>query len=171
MKPVLGIVVLLLSACANSTPPPQAKSEAVREIEPTVRFFNLETGYQFAETLQVRERIKQRYGVEVEFVYPETTVAEYEAEAGPFEITMPEGHGAIELERFVGEIQEESLVAAERVPVFQQVALMSVRDRVMLAIKGTREARMILVRDPNRIVACAVLRSGRGFEAGAAAAP
>ena len=31
----------------------------------------------------------------------------------------------------------------------------------MLAIKGTREARMILVRDPNRVVACAVLRNPR----------
>ena len=31
----------------------------------------------------------------------------------------------------------------------------------MLAIKGTREARMILVRDPNRIVAGAVMRNPR----------
>jgi hypothetical protein len=46
-------------------------------------------------------------------------------------------------------------------PVFQQIAMMSVKDRVMLAIKGTREARMILVRDPNRIVAGAVLRNPR----------
>jgi hypothetical protein len=38
---------------------------------------------------------------------------------------------------------------------------MSVKDRVMLAIKGTREARMILIRDPNRVVACAVLRNPR----------
>jgi len=45
--------------------------------------------------------------------------------------------------------------------VFQQIALMSVKDRIMLAIKGTREARMILVRDPNRIVASAVLRNPR----------
>ena len=38
---------------------------------------------------------------------------------------------------------------------------MSVKDRVMLAIKGTREARMILIRDPNRMVAGAVLRNPR----------
>ena len=31
----------------------------------------------------------------------------------------------------------------------------------MLAIKGTREARMILIRDPNRMVAGAVLRNPR----------
>ncbi len=31
------------------------------EIEPGVRVFNLDTGYQFAETLELRERIKARY--------------------------------------------------------------------------------------------------------------
>src|SRR5947209_12372013 len=49
-------------------------------IEPGVRVFNLDTGYQFEETLQLRERIKERYGIEVEYVRPETTVADYEAE-------------------------------------------------------------------------------------------
>src|SRR4051794_15337942 len=52
------------------------------EIDPNVRIFNLETGYQFAETLQLRERIKERYGIEVEYIRPEMTVAEYEAEHG-----------------------------------------------------------------------------------------
>jgi phosphoadenosine phosphosulfate reductase len=52
------------------------------EIEPAVRVFNLDTGYQFAETLQLRERIKQRYGIEVEYVRPESSVAEYEADHG-----------------------------------------------------------------------------------------
>jgi phosphoadenosine phosphosulfate reductase len=52
------------------------------EIEPRVRVFNLDTGYQFPETLELRERIKERYGIEVEFIRPELTVAEYEAEHG-----------------------------------------------------------------------------------------
>jgi phosphoadenosine phosphosulfate reductase len=52
------------------------------DIEPNVRIFNLETGYQFQETLELRERIKQRYGIEVEYVRPELTVEEYEAEHG-----------------------------------------------------------------------------------------
>jgi phosphoadenosine phosphosulfate reductase len=47
-------------------------------IEKRVRLFNLETGYQFPETLALRERIKERYGIEVEFIRPELTVAEYE---------------------------------------------------------------------------------------------
>jgi phosphoadenosine phosphosulfate reductase len=52
------------------------------EVEPEVRIFNLDTGYQFAETLELRERIRQRYGIAVEFVRPELSVAEYEAEHG-----------------------------------------------------------------------------------------
>jgi phosphoadenosine phosphosulfate reductase len=52
------------------------------EIEPTVHVINLETGYQFPETLQMRERIKNRYGIIVEFVRPELSVAEYEKKHG-----------------------------------------------------------------------------------------
>ena len=52
------------------------------EIEPRVRVFNLDTGYQFAETLALRDRIAERYGIEVELVRPDTTVAEYEAQHG-----------------------------------------------------------------------------------------
>jgi phosphoadenosine phosphosulfate reductase len=52
------------------------------QIEPRVRVFNLETGYQFAETLRLRDQIAARYGIEVELIRPETTVAEYEAAHG-----------------------------------------------------------------------------------------
>jgi len=52
------------------------------DIEPSVHVLNLETGYQFPETLELRERIKARYGIEVKYIYPEMTVAEYEAEHG-----------------------------------------------------------------------------------------
>ncbi len=52
------------------------------EVEPRVRIFNLDTGYQFAETLELRERIKARYGIEVELVRPALGVPEYEAQNG-----------------------------------------------------------------------------------------
>jgi hypothetical protein len=48
---------------------------------------------------------------------------------------------------------------ADRTGVMQQIALMTVSQRVACAMKGTREARAILVRDPNRLVAVAVLSS------------
>jgi phosphoadenosine phosphosulfate reductase len=60
------------------------------EIEPGVRVFNLDTGYQFPETLELRERLRQRYGIAVELVRPELTVAEYEAgHGGPLNRTDP----------------------------------------------------------------------------------
>ncbi|MBX9625321.1 MAG: phosphoadenylyl-sulfate reductase [Gemmataceae bacterium] len=52
------------------------------DIQPAVRMINIDTGYQFPETLELRERIKARYNIEVEFVRPELTVEEYEAEHG-----------------------------------------------------------------------------------------
>jgi phosphoadenosine phosphosulfate reductase len=61
------------------------------QIEPRVRVFNLETGYQFAETLALRDQIAERYGIEVELVRPDTTVAEYEAQhGGPLYRTNPD---------------------------------------------------------------------------------
>src|SRR5271167_4852601 len=50
------------------------------EIEPKVRVFNLDTGYQFAETLALRDQLAERYGIEVELVRPDATVAEYEGQ-------------------------------------------------------------------------------------------
>ncbi len=52
------------------------------EMDADVRVFNLDTGYQFPETLELRERIRDRYGIEVELVRPEMSVEEYEAEHG-----------------------------------------------------------------------------------------
>jgi phosphoadenosine phosphosulfate reductase len=52
------------------------------EIEPSVHVFNLDTGYQFEETLKLRERIRGRYGIAVEMVRPELPVPEYETEHG-----------------------------------------------------------------------------------------
>ena len=48
------------------------------EVEPRVRVFNLDTGYQFPETLALRDQIAERYGIEVEMVRPDTSVEDYE---------------------------------------------------------------------------------------------
>ena len=56
--------------------------EMLSRIDPTVKLINLETGYQFPETLQLRERILEKYGMAVEYIYPELTVREYETEHG-----------------------------------------------------------------------------------------
>jgi phosphoadenosine phosphosulfate reductase len=61
------------------------------EIDPGVRVFNLDTGYQFAETLELRDRIARRYGIEVELIRPAASVEEYEAaNGGPVYATDPD---------------------------------------------------------------------------------
>jgi phosphoadenosine phosphosulfate reductase len=61
------------------------------DIEPGVRVINLDTGYQFAETLELRERVRDRYGIEVELVRPDLSVAEYEKEhGGPLYVHRPD---------------------------------------------------------------------------------
>jgi len=52
------------------------------KIEPKVYVFNLETGYQFPETLEMRDRIAEAYGIEVDFQRPELTVEQFEAKHG-----------------------------------------------------------------------------------------
>ena len=47
-----------------------------------VRVFNLETGYQFPETLALRETIHEKYGIEVEYVRSRESVAEMERRFG-----------------------------------------------------------------------------------------
>jgi phosphoadenosine phosphosulfate reductase len=61
------------------------------KIQPETYVFNLDTGYQFAETLQLRDRIAEKYGIEVELKRPDSTVAEYEAKhGGPLHGTQPD---------------------------------------------------------------------------------
>ncbi len=52
------------------------------QVEPRVRVFNLDTGYQFQETLDLRDRIAERYGIEVQLETPELSVADYEKQNG-----------------------------------------------------------------------------------------
>jgi phosphoadenosine phosphosulfate reductase len=60
-------------------------------VAPRTYVFNLDTGYQFPETLALRERILKRYGIDVVLEQPETTVAEYERlHGGPLYRTDPD---------------------------------------------------------------------------------
>ena len=82
------------------------------EIEPAVRIFNLETGYQFPETLRLRDQIAQRYGIVVELVGAETTVPEYEAShGGPLYNRNPDPSKALMAK---SRFREKELVTWER---------------------------------------------------------
>lgn len=61
------------------------------EIEPRVRVFNLDTGYQFEETIDTRNRIAEKYGIEVELAQPDQSIEAFEAEhGGPLHETDPD---------------------------------------------------------------------------------
>ena len=59
------------------------------------------------------------------------------------------------------EMLDTGSVAPERVSLIRRIMFMNVKDRVKLASKGDREARSILIRDPNKIVASAVINNPR----------
>lgn len=62
----------------------------IAEVAPSTYVFNLETGYQFPEMLELRDRIAARYGLEVAYEHPEMTVADYERlHGGPLYRTDP----------------------------------------------------------------------------------
>ena len=64
--------------------------------------------------------------------------------------------------KILGELSaEDDELSGERVSMINRIMRMGMKDRVKLAMKGDREARNILIRDPNRIVAQAVVQNAR----------
>lgn len=71
----------------------------------------------------------------------------------------PEEHAAnfkrvVEFEKL-----ELGMVPDERVSLIRRIMFMNAKDRMKLAMKGDREARSILIRDSNRVVAVAVIHN------------
>ena len=73
-----------------------------------------------------------------------------------------EAHRQEVINKILGEfnLEEESL-SGERISMINRIMRMNMKDRIRLAMKGDREARNILIRDPNRVVAQAVLQNAR----------
>lgn len=59
------------------------------QLDTKVHCFNLDTGYQFAETLELREQVLQRYGIAVEMCQPELSVEEFEQQHGKLYLSDP----------------------------------------------------------------------------------
>jgi hypothetical protein len=62
------------------------------------------------------------------------------------------------------EENDEPIEEIFRENMFSKIKQMNFAERVKLSMMGNKEARTILVRDPNRVVACAVLRNPRVAE-------
>ena len=66
------------------------------------------------------------------------------------------------LTKILGELQIEGEdIGAERLSMINRIMKMGVKDRVRLGMKGDREARNVLIRDPNRLVSQAVVQNPR----------
>lgn len=64
--------------------------------------------------------------------------------------------------KILGELQmEDDDIPGERISMLNRIMKMGVKDRVKLGMKGDREARNILIRDPNRLVSSAVVNNPR----------
>ena len=74
----------------------------------------------------------------------------------------PEEREAI-VNKILGDIrfEEDDEITGERISAISRILKMTMKDRVKLAMKGDREARNILIRDPNRVVCQAVVQNPR----------
>ena len=64
-------------------------------------------------------------------------------------------------EAMVRYLSEEDRQNTEKVSAVQKIYRMNTAEKIIMALKGNREERTILVRDPNRLVATAVIGSPR----------
>ena len=71
------------------------------------------------------------------------------------EQTAANAQAVINAERLEGD------VSPERISLIRRIMFMTVKDRVKLAVKGDREARGILIRDSNKVVASGVMHNPR----------
>lgn len=66
------------------------------------------------------------------------------------------------INKIIGELTTDGQeVPSERISVINRIMKMGMKDRMRLAMKGDREARNILIRDPNRIISQAVVANPR----------
>ncbi len=65
------------------------------------------------------------------------------------------------VKKILGEMaaEGEGEVTSERISMISKIMNMKMKDRMQMAMKGDREARNVLIRDPNRIIAQAVIQN------------
>jgi hypothetical protein len=78
---------------------------------------------------------------------------------------VPEGEDISEDEYTVRTLTEDERRNTEKVSAVQKIYRLNTAEKIITALKGSREERSILIRDPNRLVATAVLGSPRITEA------
>jgi hypothetical protein len=114
---------------------------------------------------EVPERVRAFFAARPQGGSEESSEAGVEDESAPDESDAPEDEQADAGDAEAGASDAGAMGAAagvapaERRDAVRRLASMTVAGRIKAAMQGTREERAILVRDPNRIVAVAVLSS------------
>lgn len=157
-------IIDAILANPNRTPEAERRAREVR-----IEFFEKEKGAaQIAEEQRARERISKAMGVEISEQEFLEVIAQYEKEEGAQVVEEPSHmlDPAAELRRFLSEAEQDGEeVDSSRKSLYELIATMTVKERIFLALKGTREARMMLARDSNKMVSCAVLKNPKITEA------
>lgn len=97
---------------------------------------------------------------------PAPAAVDEPAELAPDVEEIPEDETLItEDEYLVRTLSEEDRQKTEKVSAVQKIYRSNTAEKLITALKGSREERSILIRDPNRLVATAVLGSPRITEA------
>lgn len=89
-------------------------------------------------------------------------VREFFADRGIFPAEIPSlttDDPLLDSETVDSEVADEPQAELSRESLLQQLANMGFTDRLKAAMKGSREMRAILIRDPNKMIAAAVLSS------------
>ncbi|MEW6732791.1 MAG: hypothetical protein AB1489_15805 [Acidobacteriota bacterium] len=146
----------------NPNRSPEAERRA-REVK--VEFFEKEFGVtRVAEEQKARARLAQALGAQISEEEFQQVLTQFEVDSG---VKIEDGDSLLldpeaELRRFIYEAElEGEEITMERKSLFQLVAMMTVKERIFLALKGNREARIMLARDSNRLVSSAVLKNPR----------
>jgi hypothetical protein len=116
-----------------------------------------------------RRRLKElretfKIGVTEEAPPPPKPEPEPEPELEPEPEPEPEP-AASEDEAMVRYLSEEERQQTEKVSAVQKIYRLNTAEKILTGLKGTREERAILIRDPNKLVASAVLGSPQLTEA------
>lgn len=173
---------IIEAVIGNSARTPEAERR-VREVKR--EFFEKERGaQQIAEELKVRgkaaaaefveaaESIGTADGLDIDDVWLiadhiEVSDAEIDDSWVPYELIetfyaetteQREAHAEYLIAEVFGEMTEG---VEERISLIRKIARMTVKDRMKLAMKGDKEARLILIRDSNKVVCTAVVNNPR----------
>ncbi len=111
--------------------------------------------------------LRETFRIGEERKAPAATRQEPEAQAADQELDLvPPGEIFMtESEALVRYLSEEDRMQPEKVSAVQKIHRLNTAERIITALKGSRDERAILIRDPNRLVAFAVLGSPRITEA------